>query len=620
MLGRLGGVALFLVCVLGANQASAQGSATLDRFRASETPEDDFHISRASDLGHLRVGAMLHFDYSNDPLVWRLDVDDPSTERASIVRHHLVGTLGLSLGLADRVVVFAGLPATLLMSGDDAMVLGSVGAPLGADGSGLGDAYVGARVRLFGELDDAFALALQGTLTIPTSGTQRLRGDGFLSGLPELIASIRPGGGSRIVLNVGAYIRENVDPIQNLTFQDELLFGLGFAVPVFTSDSDPRTHLDLHAQIYGSTPFSDFFGAAGTALEAMAGLKLFHQSGVVFGAAGGPGITSGFGSPDFRLVLMLGWMTPPEPDDRDGDGIVDDDDECPDDPEDFDEFEDEDGCPDRDNDRDGILDVDDSCPMRPENINNFEDEDGCPDEIGDTDGDGLPDPVDDCPTEPEDIDDFEDDDGCPDPDNDQDHILDVDDSCPMLPEDPDGFEDEDGCPDPDNDQDTVLDVEDNCPNEPGPPENQGCRRRQRVRISGGTIEILDKVYFRTNKAEIRSRSFPLLSNVAQVLNNHPEIQQVRVEGHTDSRGSHDHNMDLSQRRAEAVVTWLVDRGDVTADRLTAVGYGPDRPIVPDATSRDQHAQNRRVEFHIVGAADGEIEHSDNEATDDTIDY
>jgi len=66
-------------------------------------------------------------------------------------------------------------------------------------------------------------------------------------------------------------------------------------------------------------------------------------------------------------------------DDRDNDGILDDVDKCPDDPEDRDGFEDEDGCPDPDNDRDGIADVNDKCPNEPETYNGYEDDDGCPD-------------------------------------------------------------------------------------------------------------------------------------------------------------------------------------------------------------------------------------------------
>ncbi|CAN5276723.1 hypothetical protein BH09MYX1_BH09MYX1_02760 [soil metagenome] len=139
--------------------------------------------------------------------------------------------------------------------------------------------------------------------------------------------------------------------------------------------------------------------------------------------------------------------------DRDGDGIADDVDMCPDDVEDFDAFDDDDGCPDPDNDRDGIADEDDKCPNEPGPRSNF----GCPSMgqsgVGaggrgfDRDGDGIPDSQDRCPDEPEDKDGFQDADGCPDPDNDGDGIPDVNDMCPNDPETKNGYQDQDGCPD-----------------------------------------------------------------------------------------------------------------------------------------------------------------------------
>jgi outer membrane protein OmpA-like peptidoglycan-associated protein len=148
--------------------------------------------------------------------------------------------------------------------------------------------------------------------------------------------------------------------------------------------------------------------------------------------------------------------------DTDGDGIPDRDDECPEQAEDFDNFRDEDGCPDRDNDEDGVPDVDDQCIDEPEDRDGWMDGDGCPDP--DNDRDGIPDISDACPDQAEDIDGFQDADGCPDPDNDGDGIPDVRDGCPMEAEDKDGFRDDDGCPEPDNDGDGIPDAEDLCPN------------------------------------------------------------------------------------------------------------------------------------------------------------
>lgn len=151
-------------------------------------------------------------------------------------------------------------------------------------------------------------------------------------------------------------------------------------------------------------------------------------------------------------------------------------DQCPDEPEDHDGFEDEDGCPDYDNDKDGVPDTLDKCPDEPEDLDGFEDEDGCPD--FDNDKDGIPDSLDQCPNSPEDFNGIEDEDGCPEDDRDGDGIHDGIDLCPDEPEDHDGFEDEDGCPDPDNDGDGIPDDEDKCPDDPedvdGFEDEDGC--------------------------------------------------------------------------------------------------------------------------------------------------
>lgn len=257
---------------------------------------------------------------------------------------------------------------------------------------------------------------------------------------------------------------------------------------------------------------------------------------------------------------------PPRPGDRDGDGIIDPEDECPDDPEDHDGYEDEDGCP----------------------------------EDQDSDGDGIPDTRDDCVLEPEDADGYLDTDGCPEPDNDVDGILDESDRCANDPEDPDGFQDEDGCPDRDNDADTLLDVNDQCPNEPGPVDERGCPRvYQDVEVTATAIRINQKIFFEFDRAVIRPVSFPILDTVAQVLRDYPDIN-VEIQGHTDSQGNDDYNMRLSQSRAESVREYLINKG-IDSRRLTARGYGETRPIDSNRTSAGR-ANNRRVEFIRTDAA------------------
>jgi outer membrane protein OmpA-like peptidoglycan-associated protein len=119
----------------------------------------------------------------------------------------------------------------------------------------------------------------------------------------------------------------------------------------------------------------------------------------------------------------------------------------------------------------------------------------------------------------------------------------------------------------------------------------------RVILTASNIAILDKVQFETGKADLKSVSFPLLDEVAKVLKDNPQIEQVSVEGHTDSTGAADFNRTLSQERAESVVKYLAKKG-IKIARLEAKGFGPDRPIADNATDAGREA-NRRVEFNIL---------------------
>jgi outer membrane protein OmpA-like peptidoglycan-associated protein len=248
-----------------------------------------------------------------------------------------------------------------------------------------------------------------------------------------------------------------------------------------------------------------------------------------------------------------------------------------------------------DRDRDGLLDGVDKCPTNPEDRDGFEDEDGCPDP--DNDKDGVADASDKCPTEAEDKDGFEDEDGCPEKDNDKDGIADASDKCPTEAEDKDGFEDEDGCPEKDNDKDSVADGDDKCPLEPGPPENGGCPKKyEHIVVTQEKIELRQKIFFETAKAVIMPRSYPLLSEIANVLITRKSMR-VRIEGHTDTRGKRGLNMKLSQARADSVRAHLVTLG-IDSSRMESLGFGPDQPIETNKTASGRE-RNRRVEFVIT---------------------
>jgi OOP family OmpA-OmpF porin len=334
-------------------------------------------------------------------------------------------------------------------------------------------------------------------------------------------------------------------------------------------------------------------------LEALAGVKLYLARNSFLTLGAGRGLVADQGAnPDLRA--FIGIVFEPNIGDRDGDGIKDDLDRCPDAAEDFDGFEDEDGCPDPDNDRDGIPDVDDKCPDIPEDKDGVEDEDGCPEgNINDRDGDRIPDDVDKCPDEPEDYDGWNDEDGCPDPDNDGDKILDVDDLCPNEPEDHDGFEDTDGCPDLDNDQDRIPDKDDKCPNEPetynGYQDEDGCADKSDVTtMVDDRIIVLKPINFEYDRAVIKPDSYYILDAVVATMNGYPDIELIEVQGHTDERGDDAYNLELSDRRAAAVVAYLVSHG-VASGRLTSNGYGETQPV-DKRHNEAAWAANRRVDF------------------------
>jgi outer membrane protein OmpA-like peptidoglycan-associated protein len=242
---------------------------------------------------------------------------------------------------------------------------------------------------------------------------------------------------------------------------------------------------------------------------------------------------------------------------------------------------------DRDSDSDGIANNRDGCPYVAEDFDGYQDEDGCPDP--DNDGDGVADVDDGCPDEAEDVDGFQDEDGCPDLDNDADGVPDASDQCPDEPEDIDGFQDTDGCPDLDDDADGVPDLNDQCPGTPAgiAVDSLGCPQVARIEVEF----ILTGVSFGSGKSELQTSSYEALDTVLRSLQAYPDVR-LEVQGHTDSQGDPNKNFLLSQARAESVVSYLLSRG-IDAGRLTPIGYGSDVPIAPNDTAAGREA-NRRV--------------------------
>ena len=465
----------------------------------------------------------------------------------------------------------------------------AIGGVLGGSGksAGLGDLRLQVAFAPLRQGQNApISLQVVPRFIFPTGAKHEFVGSGAV-GLGGDVAVAWRTDHFRLAANVGYMYLTKTTAVGQVKPDDELNWGLAGAVP-FGEDDQFEVELEwaggaVVAPKELATVGGKVFDSVHTPTELLAGFVYLPPTLPLWVKAGmGPGLTHGFGTPDVRVFATVGgWLkgkVPPP--DTDGDGFTDDVDQCPTVPEDVDGFEDTDGCADVDNDADRVLDVDDKCPMDPEDRDAFQDEDGCPDRDDDADG-----------------------------------ILDVDDGCRLEPEDKDGFQDEDGCPDLDNDKDRILDAVDKCPLEPevinGVDDADGCPDESLAQVNVETKEIviLDKIYFDYDKDKVSKKSLPVIQAVAEILKAYPEIEQIEIGGHTDSRGRDEYNLDLSTRRVQQVRAALIKMG-IGADRLVAHGYGETMPIVAAPVTEEDYARNRRVEFKIVKQAEGAPEVKD----------
>jgi len=575
---RFGSVAagglLGVLGVLAAPAADAQAPASsplsqsidVQRYKPGPGATDILGVHGAKVDGHLGWHLGASINYANNPL----NFFDPRQDDFvyGLVAHQVTLDLMGSVSLWDRFELGVAMPVTYQASERDAAITPAFAN--GVSGAGAGDLRLVPKARLL--TVGGFDLGLVVPVLLPSAGGQGFRGGAGVSARPQLVGEWGNGNGLRVVANVGANLQQEAQ-LRNLRAGNELMLAVGAQVPL-------SEKLALRANVAGAFGLNEK-DTEGRPLEVLAAVQYRLSKGLAAHVGGGPGLTRGYGTPGFRVFAGLDWTQPGErapaapPPDADGDGIVDGQDSCPQVAEDKDGFQDTDGCPDENNDGDTLTDAQDKCPAQAETVNGFQDEDGCPDEkpAVDSDKDGLMDDQDKCPAQPEDKDGFQDEDGCPDTDNDKDGVPDWEDQCPVQPEVINGVKDEDGCPD---------------------------EGKSKVRLEASRILILDKVYFATAKDVILPKSFDLLKQVASVLKANPQIELLRVEGHTDNQGKDAANLNLSQRRASNVRSFLIKEG-IAAKRLEAVGYGETKPVDTNKTAAGRE-NNRRVEFNILKMA------------------
>ncbi len=539
--------AVVSVALLSASPASADNpKINTQTFRPSPHGADLF-ATVTTDLPEAWTwSAAAWLSYGMNPLVF-VDLADVAPDFEAIqhqVTLHATGALAftdwLSVGLEVPVFLYNGGESSGFVAID----------PIPA--TALGDLRVSAKLGILTRAKDAdgFGLGIELPIGLPTGDPSAFVSDGFTF-VPALVADLRLAP-VHVAVNIGARIRSDEALAPGTETGTEAVFRIAAAVDVV-----PDTFAIL-GEIQGAS--HNFELSNNTYVEGLIGGRLDLGDGFHVTLAGGRAFTTGYGSTAARIVAQLGFTPEPAPIivDTDGDGLFDDVDRCVTDLEDFDGWQDDDGCPDPDNDGDGVLDIAERCM----------------DEVEDIDG-------------------FEDHDGCPDPDNDGDGVLDEVDGeagrCKDVAEDKDNFQDQDGCPDPDNDMDGILDIEDGCPND--------TENRCGVTVNPCEIVIDQTIHFAYDDSIILPESFAILDAVADLLRTREAVKLIEVQGHTDGDGDAAYNLELSQRRAAAVATYLTNKG-VAAGRFSAKGYGEAMPIDNNKTAAGR-AKNRRVQFIIL---------------------
>lgn len=571
--------------------------------------------------GDFFLGGVL--EYAEKPLVKVLLEDGVESGREVVLDNLLALNLSTGAHVTSWLRVDASMPLYFTTTGLD-----------GGQGFDAGDIRVGAMLAPLRPGNDptvgtGLGVGLFPYLDIPSGAQADFLGQGGVAGGAK--AAVSYGGANYTAgAEVGAQFNPAID-LENLQGTDKLVYGayVGWL---------PREDLGITLEGHMSSPFKKNAQPGTDApAELLLSMKKNTPSGAHLLVGGATAVSPGASAAAFRVFLGGGWGTPHaayEPiGDRDGDGILDNVDACPDDPETVNGFQDEDGCP----DGLGRVEVrttfngqpfpgadlvvtsgDQSFTRRTTTAAEvFEATPGsawrgtasfgkCIQGVGSvTAGETVA--TMEVPLE---------------------QRLDaavvyevVDERGRLIPgatitweKDPTGcvptggpitLADGTGRQAVGQGQHTLFATAPNYSTEAVTVQLDAAEEEKvrivlkptKVRLEVEQIVILERVYFEYDKDIIRGESYPLLDEVANTIRSNPQLGKIEVAGHTDSDGSDTYNQDLSQRRAEAVVRYLVGKG-VDAARLVGVGYGESDPVVPNSNPANK-AKNRRVQFNIL---------------------
>lgn len=537
----------------------------------------------------------LLLSHASAPLVYTFDSGERFEVLSGVTQADLMG--GYTLG---RLRVGVDVPLYLRAAGEVVE---------GGSASGLGDVAADLKVSAFPQGERPLGLAFGGRLMVPTSTVDLALGSPGLGWEVQAIVD-RHIGPAVLALNVGSRGVPSAT-LEDLAWNDQLFVRAGGAL-------DLSARAGASAEIAGSFTYAELGDPEATPLEALLGgwLRPGPHNLVVRGGLG-TGLSTGVGTPRLRTIFAIAYE-PRTGLDTDQDGVVDAFDDCPQEPEDRDGHQDRDGCSDPTLIRLAFSDPtkNNAAIMAPPDLLTIN---GQPFASGDTLEAGSYDLVVRIAGYRERIERINVPEG-------ESYSL----TLPLELIRPGQLRvrvsDPSGQPVPGAtwriggveqgtiDQIARLDV---MPGTYRISATAGGRLKDSeitqihaeletivelvlhpttVTVTPERLDLGGKIYFQSGDAIIKPESYPLLEDVAQILREYPEIRKIRIEGHTDRNGDDTANQLLSERRAAAVVQYLVDKG-IEPSRLRSIGYGESKPVDRRATA-DADARNRRVDFFV----------------------